>query len=132
MRACPFGTVIERSEIIDVLAALKSGRHMTALVAPAIVGQFPAELGKVIEGLRRLGFSSVLEVASGADITSRNEADEFVERMEKGEKFMTTSCCPAFVTAVRRHMPEVLPFVSSTARPCTMRRGWPESPPPIP
>ena len=117
MRACPFGTVIERSEIIDVLAALKSGRHMTALVAPAIVGQFPAELGKVIEGLRRLGFSSVLEVASGADITSRNEADEFVERMEKGEKFMTTSCCPAFVTAVRRHMPEVLPFVSSTGTP---------------
>ena len=117
MRACPFGTVIERSEIIDVLAALKSGRHMTALVAPAIVGLFRAELGKVIEGLRRLGFSSVLEVASGADITSRNEADEFVERMEKGEKFMTTSCCPAFVTAVRRHMPEVLPFVSSTGTP---------------
>lgn len=117
MRACPFGTIIERSEIIDVLAALKSGRHVTALVAPAIVGQFPADLGKVIGGLRRLGFSSVLEVASGADITSRTEADEFVERMQKGEKFMTTSCCPAFVTAVRRHMPEVLPFVSSTGTP---------------
>lgn len=117
MRACPFGTITERSEIIDVLAALKSGRHVTALVAPAIVGQFSADLGRVIEGLRRLGFSSVLEVASGADITSRNEADEFVERMEKGEKFMTTSCCPAFVTAVKRHMPEVLPFVSSTGTP---------------
>ena len=117
MRACPFGTVIERSEIIDVLSTLKSGVHMTALIAPAIVGQFPASLGKVIEGLHELGFSSVLEVANGADITSRNEADEFVERMEKGEKFMTTSCCPAFVTAVKRHMPEVLPFVSNTGTP---------------
>ena len=37
--------------------------------------------------------------------------------MEKGEKFMTTSCCPAFVTAVKRHVPEVLPFVSNTGTP---------------
>lgn len=38
MRACPFGTVIERSEIVDVLSAMKAGKHLTAMMAPAIVG----------------------------------------------------------------------------------------------
>ena len=43
MRACPFGTVIERSEIVDVLSAMKAGKHLTAMMAPAIVGQFPRQ-----------------------------------------------------------------------------------------
>ena len=30
---------------------------------------------------------------------------------------MTTSCCPAYVEAVRRHAPELLPHVSETATP---------------
>ena len=117
MRACPFGTVIERSEIVDVLMSMRSGRHTTALVAPAIVGQFPGTLNRLVEALHQLGFSEVVEVASGADITSRREADEFVERMERGERFITTSCCPGYVETVRQHIPELLPYVSSTGTP---------------
>ena len=44
MRACPFGAVMERSEVLDVLLALTSKAHVTALVAPAIVGQFKGGL----------------------------------------------------------------------------------------
>jgi len=117
MRACPFGAVLERSEIVDVLRLFSRQEHVTALVAPAIAGQFPVPLGKVFSGLKRLGFSAVMEVAAGADITSVKEAGEFVERMERGDKFMTTSCCPGYVQAVRRSMPEVAPFVSDTSTP---------------
>ena len=117
MRACPFGTVIERSEIVDVLSAMKAGKHLTAMMAPAIVGQFPGNLKRVVEALRELGFSEVLEVASGADVTTKREAAEFVERMKHGERFMTTSCCPGYVEAVRLHLPEMAPFVSSTSTP---------------
>ena len=117
MRACPFGAVMERSEVLEVLMALASPRHVTALVAPAMVGQFKGGLPRIITALKMLGFDEVLEVALGADVTSEREAREFVERMERGEKFMTTSCCPAYVEAVRRHAPELLPYVSETRTP---------------
>lgn len=117
MRACPFGVVLERSEIVDVIRLFLQKAHVTALVAPAISGQFPVSLPKLFSALRQLGFSEVMEVASGADITSRHEAAEFAERMAQGERFMTTSCCPGYIQAVRKHMPEVAPFVSSTRTP---------------
>lgn len=117
MRACPFGAVLERSEIVDVLNLFAAKKHVTAMVAPAISGQFPVPLTKLFTALRKLGFSEVMEVATGADVTSRYESEEFVERMEKGERFMTTSCCPGYIQAVRKHAPEVTPFVSSTQTP---------------
>ncbi len=117
MRACPFGAVLERSQIVDVLRLFAEKAHVTALVAPAISGQFPVSLHKLFSALKNLGFTEVLEVASGADVTSEHESEEFIERMEKGERFMTTSCCPGYIQAVRKHMPEVAPFVSSTRTP---------------
>lgn len=117
MRACPFGAVLERSEVLEVLRALDSPQHVTALIAPAIAGQFKGGVARIVTALKQLGFDEVIEVASGADVTSEREAAEFVERMERGDKFMTTSCCPAYVEAVRRHAPDLLPFVSSTCTP---------------
>lgn len=117
MRACPFTAVMERSQIIDVLRALASGRRVVALAAPAIVGQFKGSLGQVFAALRRLGFDDAVEVALGADKTAALEAKEFEERMRRGDRFMTTSCCPAYIETVRRHVNEVLPFVSDTKTP---------------
>ena len=56
-------------------------------------------------------------MAIGADITADNEAKEFEERMEKGEKMMTTSCCPAWVRLAQVHIPDILPAISSTGSP---------------
>jgi [FeFe] hydrogenase (group B1/B3) len=118
MRACPFGAVMERSQIIDILQKLKeAGKKVVAMVAPAIAGQFPGTVEQVVSALKQLGFSSVIEVAVGADITTRNEAKEFIERMERGDLFMTTSCCPGYIETVRRHVPELAKFVSDTATP---------------
>lgn len=117
MRACPFTAVMERSQIIDVLRALSSGKRVVALAAPAIVGQFSGSLYQVFSALRKLGFDDAVEVAMGADKTAELEAVEFEERMKRGDKFMTTSCCHAYIETVRRHVNEVLPFVSETKTP---------------
>lgn len=117
MRACPFGTILERSSVVDVLTRIRSGGHVSALIAPAFAGQFAASMPQLFSALKELGFSDVFEVAAGADVTSRHEADEFVERMEKGERFMTTSCCPGYIQSVRKLLPEVKPFVSDTGTP---------------
>jgi [FeFe] hydrogenase (group B1/B3) len=117
MRECPFGAMMDKSQIIDVLAAKKRGKKLAALFAPAVAGQFKAPLGKLVSALEKAGFDAVYEVALGADITAEKEAHEFAERMEHGEPFMTTSCCPAYVEAVRKHLPALKRRVSDTRSP---------------
>lgn len=131
MRACPFGAVMERSQLIDVLSAVRAGKKVVALPAPAIVGQFPQTPEAIAGGLKALGFSEILPVAVGADQTTREEAAEFVERMKKGEPLMTTSCCPAYVETAKKHLHEILPFISQTPTPMRFaalfaRRRWPD------
>lgn len=115
--SCPFGAVLERSQVVDILRALRGKRPVVALTAPALPGQFTASLGQMIGAMKKLGFSNVVEVALGAERTAGDEAEELRERMEKGEGFMTTSCCPAYIQTVRRHVPELLPHVSDTPTP---------------
>lgn len=115
--SCPFGAVMEKSHIMDVFRAFRSDKKVIAMVAPAIAGQFKAPLAKILGAIKEIGFDEVIEVAKGADVTTDNEAAEFLHKMEEGQKFMTTSCCPSYITAVRKHIPEIAPFVSDTLTP---------------
>ncbi len=115
--ACPFGAVHEKSQIIDVLKSIKSKKKVIAMVAPAIMGQLPCTPQQLKQAILNLGFSEVYEVAQGADITTKNESEEFVERLENGEEFMTTSCCAGYNELVERHIPEMKPFRSDTKTP---------------
>ncbi len=115
--ACPFGAVHKKSQVIDILKAIKEGKKLVAMLAPAIMGQLPCTPKQLKQAIMKLGFSDVIEVAEGADITSANEAAEFKERMEKGDKFMTTSCCAAYNELVEKHLPEIKPFRSETKTP---------------
>jgi iron only hydrogenase large subunit-like protein len=115
--ACPFGAVHEKSQIIDILKQIKAGKKLVAMVAPAIFGQLPCTPKQLKQAILELGFADVVEVAEGADITSKNESAEFKERMEKGEGFMTTSCCAGYNELVDKHIPELKPFRSETKTP---------------
>lgn len=118
IHSCPFGAIVHNSQMIDVLKVLKNPhKKAVAMLAPAVVGQFGNDLGKVIAAFKKLGFDAVVEVAQGADITTANEAAEFIERMHEGAKFMTTSCCPAWMKAAEKHIPEIKPYISSTGSP---------------
>ena len=118
LASCPFGAVVERSQMIDVMKEIKeTNKKVVAMLAPAISGQFPGSLNNLVGALKKFGFSDVIEVAVGADITTQKEAAEFVERMEEGKPFMTTSCCPAYFRAAQVHIPELKPFVSDTKTP---------------
>ena len=117
LSACPFGAVHEKSQIIDVLKNVKSGKEVIAMIAPAIMGQMPCKPQQLKKAMLELGFKDVYEVAQGADITTKNEAIEFEERLEQGEEFMTTSCCASYNELVDKHIPEMKPFKSNTKTP---------------
>ena len=118
LASCPFGAIVERSQMVDVLNQIHNTENkVVAMLAPAVIGQFPGSINHLVSALKKAGFDDVVEVAVGADITTQKESAEFVERMEHGEKLMTTSCCPAYYKATQVHIPEIAPFVSDTKTP---------------
>ena len=115
---CPFGAVVELPHVVDVIMRIKRGARVIAMPAPSVIGQFPGTYEQLRDAFLRLGFADVAPVAGGAEDTAKNEAAEFIGRVgEKGEAFMTTSCCPAYVEYTQKHLPAILPFVSHTKTP---------------
>lgn len=118
IKDCPFGAISDRSFLVDVINMIKSGKPVYACVAPAIEGQFGANatIGVLRQAMMELGFKDMFEVAIGADMVAKAEAQEWIEAYEQGKK-MTTSCCPAFVNMIRKHYPEVRKNMSTTVSP---------------
>ena len=69
---------------------------------------------RVYGAFKEIGFTDIIEVAEGAMMTTSNEAHELLEKLEEGQKFMTTSCCPSYIELVEKHMTEMKPYVSTT------------------
>ena len=44
----------------------------------------------------------MIEAALGADAVTVHESNEFIERMENGDKYMTNSCCPGFLRFIEK------------------------------
>lgn len=117
MNACPFGAIFEISQTFDVLEAIRRGEEVVAIPAPAVLGQFDTTIEQVYGALRQIGFTDVVEVAQGAMTTVSTEAAELVERLEHGDPFMTTSCCPSYIELVKKHVPAMQKYVSETRSP---------------
>ncbi len=115
---CPFGAISDKSYILNVVDLIKKseqGRNykLYAVVAPSISSQFSyAKLGQVITGLKKMGFHTVVEAALGADMVAMSEARELAE---KG--FLTSSCCPAFVSYIKSDFPDLVPLISHNCSP---------------
>ncbi len=114
---CPFGALQDRSFVVDVVNELiraeKEKTNVYAIIAPAIVTQYPgATLKQIVTGIKALGFAGVVEVARGADVAAKEDA---LEIKEKG--FVTSSCCPAFVEYVRVFFPSLVDNISTAISP---------------
>ncbi len=115
---CPFGAISDKSFILDAIDIIKKSDNnknykVFAVVAPSISSQFKyAKLGQVITGLKKLGFYTVIEAALGADMVADAESRELVE---KG--FLTSSCCPAFVSYIEKSFPDMKQYVSHNLSP---------------
>lgn len=114
--ACPFGAIMDKSFMVDAINIIRNKKEnykTVAIVAPAIAAQFDGvTLGQVATAIRQLGFDYVVEAAIGADMVADKEAEELVE---KG--FLTSSCCPAFVDYIKKHVPELADKISHNLSP---------------
>jgi len=117
INACPFGSVFEISQVFDILTAIKRGEELVAIMAPAIQSQFNNQIHEITDAICRVGFIDAIEVAYGAMETTEREGAELQEKLESGQQFMTTSCCPSYMELVNKHLIEMKPFVSNIQSP---------------
>ncbi|MFD3158193.1 4Fe-4S dicluster domain-containing protein [Haloimpatiens sp. FM7330] len=119
MAACPFGAISDISYVVPVTKALVSDKKVYAVVAPAITGQFGPKVtvGQIKDAFNKLGFVEMFEAACGADAVTVHESNEFVERIQNGDKYMVNSCCSGLVNYIEKKFPSEVSKVSGTVSP---------------
>lgn len=122
---CPFGAIVDKSSITQVIDLLKDSDYskkypVYAVVAPSIASQLrDYSLGQLVTALKKVGFKDVVEAALGADMVAYSEAKEL---SEKG--FLTSSCCPTFVTYIQKYYPNLAEYISTNLSPMATIAKW--------
>ncbi|MBR6382247.1 MAG: 4Fe-4S dicluster domain-containing protein [Lachnospiraceae bacterium] len=108
IHSCPFGAIGSKTYLVGIIQELLAGKEVIAMCAPATEGQFGEEvtMASIREGLRKLGFSDLVEVGLGGDMVAAEESLEWTQARKEGRK-MTTSCCPAFINMERKLFPQI-------------------------
>ncbi len=117
--SCPFGAIVDKGQIYQVIQSILKGDRVIAIVAPAFIGQFGKHStpGKFIAAMKKLGFARIVEVAVGADMCTIEEAKDFVEKVPSQQKYMATSCCPAWHSMIYKLFPGEAGNISMTLTP---------------
>ena len=98
------------------LETVLSGQQPTvACLAPSFPAAFPeVEPGRIITGVRQLGFDQVMEVAFGAELVA------LAYRELLGTETVTpliTTPCPAIVSYIEKYLPELIPNLAPIVSP---------------
>ncbi len=128
---CPTGAITIKFDVPSVWKAIyDEKKRVVAQIAPAVrvaLGEeFGIEKGEnvmplIVAAMRKIGFDEVYDTSFTADLTVIEETNEFLSKMEKGEKLpLFTSCCPAWVKYVEEKHPELMSQVSTCKSPQQM------------
>lgn len=104
----------------------KKDKTVVFQIAPAVRASIGEEfgipynvsiMGKLVATLKKLGGDKVFDVPVGADFTTVEESKELLERIEKDDLPLFTSCCPAWVSFVEFYYPEFISRLTSVRSP---------------
>ena len=127
---CPTGAITIKNDISRLWSEIdKEDVRVVAQIAPAVrvavASAFGYKgsnvMGKIVASMRRIGFDEIFDTATGADLTVIEEAEEFLKRLERGEKLpLFTSCCPAWVNYCEKNYTELIANLSTCKSPMQM------------
>ena len=106
---CPFGAIVDKGQLFQLIHAIRGGDKVIAIIAPAFWGQFGEKVtpGQIKAAMKQLGFAGLEEVAVGADLCAIEEAEEFLRVVPEKQPFMATSCCPAWSVMAKEGIPRL-------------------------
>lgn len=124
---CPAGAFESVGEFEKIEKPLKEkGKRVVFQIAPAVRATIGEEFGmpfgevstgKLVSALKKIGGSEVFDVPAGADFTTVEEGKELLERVERNDLPMFTSCCPSFVRFVEFYYPDFLSRLTTVRSP---------------
>ena len=128
---CTTGAITVKNQIGQAWRALHDPKMRVVIqIAPAVrvaLGEaygIPSGenvLDQLVTALKIMGADEVYDTIFGADLTVREESQEFLRRLETGENLpLMTSCCPAWVRYVENERPQFLKNLSSALSPMQM------------
>ena len=119
---CPFGAIVDKGQLFQLIHAIRGGDKVIAIIAPAFWGQFGEKVtpGQIKAAMKQLGFAGLEEVAVGADLCAIEEAEEFLRVVPEKQPFMATSCCPAWSVMAKKEFPGFAPYISMTMTPMVL------------
>lgn len=128
---CPVAALREKSDIEKVWDAIEDpDTHVVVQTAPAVRASLGEEFGmpvgtrvtgKMVAGLRRMGFDKVFDTNFAADLTIMEEGYELLDRIQNGGKLpMITSCSPGWIRYCEYYYPEFIENLSSCKSPHQM------------
>ncbi len=131
INGCPTGALTEKEEIDNVWEAILDPElHVVVQTAPAVRVAIGEEFGmpigtvatgKMVTGLRKLGFDKVFDTNTGADLTIMEEGYELLNRIKnKGTLPMITSCSPGWVKFCEHNYHDFIPNLSTCKSPHMM------------
>ncbi|MBR6738352.1 MAG: [Oscillospiraceae bacterium] len=125
---CTTGAITVKNQIGKAWKALHDPqKRVVVQIAPAVrvaLGEaygLPSGenvLDKLVTSLKIMGADEVYDTIFGADLTTREEAEEFLQRMKEQKNLpLFTSCCPAWVKYVETERPNFAKNLSTTRSP---------------
>lgn len=131
VNVCPTAALTGISFTKKVWSALSdTSKKVVVQIAPAVRVAIGEEFGlppgtdmtgKIVAGMKKLGFEAVFDTNFGADLTIMEEAHEILERVQKNENLpILTSCCPGWVNFLEFQFPDLINIPSSCKSPQQM------------
>lgn len=131
INACPTGALSEKDDTREVWNAIENpDKYVVVQTAPAVRAAIGEEFGmpigtlctgKMVAGLKKLGFDKVFDTNTGADFTIMEEGSELIDRLTNGGVLpMVTSCSPGWVRFAENSYSDLLDHLSTAKSPHQM------------
>jgi len=112
--ACTHKARILLDDTSRFLEDLKQNKKIIAVAAPAVASFFPDQFLNLNGYLKTLGVEAFFDVSLGAELTVMSYLDYI---KEKNPRTVIAQPCPAIVTYIEIHHPELLPFLAPADSP---------------
>jgi len=125
---CPVGAIYEHDQSGEVWTLINEKKHDMAIKIAQSAAQivcaelgFPAEaisIGKIITGLKRMGFSNVYDAESFEAMSTNQEAGELLDRIKNSRQLpMISGCSTGFTKFVKESYPDLANLLSEAKSP---------------
>lgn len=108
IKVCPYHA---KKAVTDPVSLINEYPFKVAIPAPSLYGQFGPSYSRerILQGLIRLGFDSVLEVSKAAEIVS--DATRQILQTGNVKTPVISSACPAVVRLIQVRFPNLIPHI---------------------